>query len=489
MMGSWRNLNFSSISKSKIFVLVCVSFIAGIFIGSILNLERQYIYYGLAVSASFFGILYFGSYYKIALVTALVFFIFAGLYRIDITNVENQYASVFGQKQQLEGYIVEDVDIRTNKQMITVQPMGYDQRLLVTTTKFNDYFYGDWVVVEGKIKHPKNFSGFDYENYLKRFGVYALMSYPGKFLVLKNSRQNWFKEQLLKIKYAFSRRVNKFLEEPKSSLLLGILIGARKTLPNEVVENFNATGTSHIIAISGFNITIIISALAFLARIFGRRTSFWLSLFIIIGFVVLSGASASVIRAAIMGALLLVSFNIGRMYAITPALVFTAALMLLFNPRILFWDISFQLSFIATMGIIYLLPLLEKLTPKWQEGFGLKGIILATLSATFVTLPFILFYFGRLSLVALLANILILPFVPWAMLFGFLIVLPFVSPGFSLLAGWLLEYILKVTEYLASLPFAEMRVEISKWILILLLALVAVFYFFLRKWAKDKKET
>ncbi|PIR96623.1 MAG: hypothetical protein COT92_00165 [Candidatus Doudnabacteria bacterium CG10_big_fil_rev_8_21_14_0_10_42_18] len=475
-----------SMSKSKIFVYICISFTTGILLASVYGINPQIVYLVMGFIAPAFAFAFYSKYFKTALLVALIFFVCLGALRFESTVKPSEYKSLLETKQQLEGYIVEDIDIRTDKQFITFQPNGYRQRILITATKANEYFYGDWVAVKGKIKEPKEFDDFDYPGYLKRFNVYALMSYP-QVLVLKNSRANPVKEFLLKIKYAFVRHVNKYLKEPKSSLLLGILIGARKTLPQSVVDNFNATGTSHIVAISGFNITIIIAALAALARLFGRRTSFWISLAIIAAFVILSGGSASVIRAALMGVLLLTSFNIGRMYSITPALAMAGAGMLLINPKILYWDIGFQLSFVATAGIVYLLPELEKLTEDWPTLLGAKSIVFATFAATISTLPLILFYFGRLSVVALIVNVLILPLVPWAMLLGFLIALPLVSPGFALVADWLLEYILKVTEYFASLPFASVEIKFSAIGLIIFSIGVLAFYLLLKKWNKIKR--
>ncbi|HYV33243.1 MAG TPA: ComEC/Rec2 family competence protein, partial [Candidatus Limnocylindria bacterium] len=267
---------------------------------------------------------------------------------------------------------------------------------------------------------------------------------------------------------------------------MGILIGARKTLPQSVIDNFNTTGVSHVIAISGFNISIIIKSLEYLAKLFGRRFSFWLSLIIIFSFVILSGASASVIRAAVMGSLLLIAFNIGRQYSITPALFFSAAVMLLINPKILFWDIGFQLSFAATLGIVYFSPLLDQITQNWPNPVQLKSILLTTMAAIVSTLPLILFYFGRLSLVAPLVNILILPFVPLTMLLGFLTVLPFVGAGFAFLANFLLLYMLHVTEFFAGLKYSSLEVKISSWMFLVLALVVFGLYFGLKQLSNNK---
>lgn len=469
-------------SKSKIFIGIAVSFAAGILLASAFRLPREGVYILLALSAAAVALSFSARFKWLPLAALFLFMAAAGALRLQVSQVANQYASFFDSKQQLEGYIVEDADIRTNEQLLTVRPKNFSQNILVTAPLGRDYFYGDWVYIDGKLVEPQNFSDFDYQGYLERFNTYALVRYP-KILVLKSHQLSFVKEQLLRLKAAFVNRAAALLNEPQGSLLLGILIGAKKTLPQNVIDNFNATGTSHIIAISGFNITIIIAALGFLARFFGRKASLWLSLIIIFAFVILSGASASVIRAAIMGSLLLTSFNLGRQYALGPALFFAAFVMLLINPKILFWDVGFQLSFLATLGIIYFVPLLEQATQSWPNPWEIKNIFLVTIAATFVTLPLILFQFGRLSLIAPLANILILPLLPVVMLIGFLIILPWIGAGFAFLANIALVYILRVVAILASIPYSSLAFHISNWLFLILAVLVAACYFLLKRMA------
>lgn len=473
-------------SKSNVFVGIAISFAVGIFFGSRFNIPKDCLLIFLAVAVTVFALFYVSRQPKAALMATLFLFcVGAGVWRVQISSQPNEYRELFGQKQKLEGYITEDIDLRTDRQMITFQPKGKTQKLLITTTEASDYFYGDWLVVEGKITEAKEFEDFDYPKYLERYDIYGLIKYP-KILVLKNHRGNWFKENLLKIKYAFTGRLGQVLPEPKSSLLLGILIGARKTLPQNITDNFTVDGLSHVVAVSGYNISVIVGALGgLLAKLFGRKTSFWLSLLIVVGFVIIAGASASVIRAALMGFLVLLSFNIGRLYAITPSLFFAALAMLAINPKILYWDAGFQLSFLATIGIVYFVPLLEKLTANWPNFFSIKEILFTTMSAIVATLPLILFNFGRLSVVAPLANLLILPVIPATMLFGFLTFLPATGPGFGLVANWLLIYILKVTERLARLPYASFEIKISA-VMFCLLSLAVVLLYLLLRYASKK---
>ncbi len=472
-------------TKSKIFIWIAVSFSLGVFMASCFNLPTIVVYVLIAMCAIVFS-LSFISHHKTAALSAL-FLCSAclGALRLQATMVANEYQNLLGQKQSFEGYVVEDVDLRSNLQYLTFKPKGFNQNILISTPLSQEFFYGDWLYVEGKAEEAKNFEDFDYQKYLQRYNTYAVIRYP-KILILKSHQQNPIKEQLLRIKAAFVARVSQLFYEPQGSLLLGIIIGAKKTLPADVISDFNNTGTSHIIAISGFNITILISALAGLAYLFGRRVSFWLSLITIVGFVIMAGASASVVRAAIMGFLLLLSFNIDRQYSVIPSIFFAGVIMLFINPKILFWDVGFQLSFAATLGIIYFLPQLETLCQKLPDGFGVKVAILGTLSAILATLPIILIDFGTLSLSAPIVNVLVLPLVPATMLFGFLCVLPFVGAGFAFITNLLLAYMLIVTHFFAHLPYSVAQIQTPLWLFWLLCLVVVGLYFSLRLINKKK---
>ena len=468
-------------SKSSVFIGMVIGFVVGVLAASALPLEREYIYVYLAGMVLVFAMAYLKGFQYVALLALFLFVAGLGVLRLQLASVNSEYGELFGQKQKYEGYIVQEPDIRDGRQLLYFLPQGNEQRILITTTLVQEFFYGDKVLTEGKIVEPKSFSDFDYKGYLQRHNVYAQMSYP-KLLILKSHRLNLFKENLFKIKAALIKRLAQVYAEPQNSLLLGILIGAKKSLPANITENFNITGTSHIIAVSGFNITIMITALAVMSRFLGRRFSFWFTSAVIIAFVLITGASASVIRAAVMGFLLLLSFNIGRQYSVAPALFFAGAVMLVINPKILFWDIGFQLSFAATLGIIYFMPELNRATSSFPELGGVKTILLTTISATVATLPLVLYNFERLSLSALPVNVLILPIVPATMLFGFLSLLPGVGPGFAFIGNLLLLYILKITEWFARLPYSSLSIKISFYILWLLVAMVLVLYELLQRW-------
>lgn len=471
-------------SKSKIFIWISVAFAGGILLGSKFNIERSWLFMVMAFFIGGFALV--SIYFAQSVLRWAFFFLFfacLGILRIQASVVPNEFNSSLGQKLSIEGIIVADVDVRTDKQLLTVKPEGYKQNILITTTKTGNFFYGDKVWLTGKLAEAKAFDDFDYKGYLERQNIYALMSYP-KTVVLKSRQGNWFTGRLLLLKHLFIGRLNQILPEPYSSLLLGILIGARKSLPQDIIDNFTATGTSHIIAISGYNISIIISSLGFLAYYFGRKASFVLTLIIIFAFVIISGASASVIRASLMGGLLLTSFNIGRLYSITPGLCFAAFLMLIINPKILYWDAGFQLSFLATIGIVYGSPLFENLTVNWPNPLQIKSMLFTTLSAILATLPLISFEFGNISLVALPVNLLVLPAVPYAMFFGFFCALPVLGAGLGLITQGLLWYILEIISRFAKLPFASVPLQFKAWQVGLAYVLILVSFFGLKRISK-----
>lgn len=476
-------------TKYKFLIGVCLSFAAGVGFASMRILPMIWLTVLIGSCVSVFGVSYFVKNNKVAVSACFALAFLFGIYRLQASVKSGEYENLIreNQKQELEAYIVEDVDMRLDKQLVTVEPKGYSQRLLLTLPLSQKYFYGDWVLVKGKITKAKESQDFDYGKYLERYNVYGLMYYP-EVIVLKNSKQSFMKERLLQIKYAFAKRLDELYGEPQKSLLLGILIGARKTLPAGVVEDFKMTGTSHIIAVSGFNISIIINSLFGLAYIIGRRASFWVSLLVIVSFVVITGGSASVIRAAIMGSMLLIASMSFRQYMATGAIICAGAFMLLENPKIVAIDVGFQLSFLATLGIVYFLPLFEKITGCIPKLWGIKTMLLGTVSAIVATLPVLLFHFGTLSVVAPITNILVLPVVGVVMALGFASILPIIGAGLAMVASWLLSYIVWITHFFTRLSFASLEVPIPLWFFYVLMACLGGLYFVLGHFARGMPE-
>lgn len=454
-------------SKSKIFLAVCVSFIAGIFLGRYINFEIMAILAMIFVVIGTLG----WSRPKLRLLGFLGLALVAGVWRMDAAS--GPAARADWGKTEFSGTVCEEPDKRTDKTLLTLCQAKAGEtelpyKVLVTAARFPEFSYGDRLKGFGKVQEPKaaEASGeFSYRDYLSRFNIAAVVYFP-KLEKEAGGQGNRLKLLLLKFKQSFITRLGDIVPEPENSFLAGLLVGAKRGIPDDLMQAFSDTGTTHIVAISGFNITIIAWALDKLLRRFGRRVSFALSLLSIVLFVVLTGASSSVVRAGIMGSLLLVALNIGRLYAITNALALTAVVMLAVNPKLLLFDVGFQLSFLSLMGLVYLAPRLEPLLAGVPRA--IRVLLVATVSAQVFTLPLLLYNFDRLSLVSPAANVLVLPLVPWAMLAGFLTgALAFVSPYLALPAAWatwfLLTVIIRIVTELSRLPFAAVSVGIPAW--------------------------
>lgn len=474
-----------SLSKSKIFLLFCLSFILGVYLGNYINYEI------MAVAAMVFviaGTVWWSN--RTVLIFAIAgVVVLLGAWRFQVSYSQNDIKDFYDQKITGEAVIVEEPDVRADKTYLTlghvmISGKILDSKVLATVGNFPEYEYGQKISFEGKIGEPKEFPDFNYKNYLSRFGIDAVVYYP-KVNVLSDNSGNKIKSAILKIKKLFIIKINEALPEPKASFLGGLLLGARRAIPQDLTDQFNRTGTSHIVAVSGYNITIIIGALGFAFGIFRKRTSFVLSLLAIVLFVVMTGASASVIRAGIMGGLTLIALNIGRLNQAGNALSLAAVGMLIVNPQILQFDVGFQLSFAALLGLIYFTPLIEKYFSRVPGFF--RQYLLATISAQVFTLPILLFNFGLLSLVSIPANILVLPVVPITMLFGFLtgiagLIWAKLALPFAGISWLLLTYVIKVIGFLAGLPFAAINFKFNfVYVLIYYTILGVLFYFYYRR--------
>ena len=258
-------------------------------------------------------------------------------------------------------------------------------------------------------------------------------------------------------------------------------------MPQEMVDNFSRTGVSHIVAVSGYNVSIIAVVLSGILIYLGlsRRKTFWLLALLILTFVFFTGATASVVRAGVMAMIILVAQYIGRLSSVGRTLVYAAVIILLFNPYLLVWDVGFQLSFLSTLGLVYLSPILEyiiakKIKTKNSLTTAMLEILVTTLSAITATMPMIMYQFGRFSTVALLVNILILWLVPWLMLFGFLsLVASFLFFPFGQVLAWATgagtRYVIMVVDWFGDKSWSAVDMQIPVWAMIIIYLLLINF--------------
>jgi competence protein ComEC len=271
-----------------------------------------------------------------------------------------------------------------------------------------------------------------------------------------------------KLTRRFSAGMQNALPEPLASFGMGLLIGQRTNLPQYTLTALSIAGLTHIIAVSGYNLTILVRATSKI-KIFGSKfQKLVVSLFLIGTFVLITGFSASIVRASAIAVLGLWAWYYGRKLRPILAITLVAAASGLYNPFYVWSDIGWYLSFTAFFGVLILAPLLAKKIMSQSETKGLAMILVETFSAYIMTLPIIMYIFGKVSVVALLANLLVLPLVPFAMLFSTVAgIAGMFVPAF---AGWLalpakiiLTYILDVAYRLSDLGFAQVLTYLSAW--------------------------
>jgi competence protein ComEC len=346
-------------------------------------------------------------------------------------------------------------------------------RVLVRGPAHPRYEYGDLLEIEGELQNPPVFDGFDYREYLLRRGVVSLTNYP-EMRLLDEGHGSAFRSAIIGLRSRLAQGISDSLPEPEASLATGILLGSRAQLPPDLRQDMNTTSTSHMVAVSGQNVTMIAALIiAMLTGVIGRRSAAWLALTAIAGYALLIGGQPSVVRGAIMGALYVISIATGRQNTALIALALAGAVMTGLNPHVAH-DVSFQLSFAATLGLILLAPALSNLAhralaahpdtlhfPGARTGIEVTAM---TLAATVFTLPITAMNFERVSLVAPLANLFAVPaFVLVAISSAVVAIAENLIPG----SGWLLSwvawpptaYMLAVIRFFARFPAAAVEVD------------------------------
>ncbi len=418
-------------------------------------------------------------------------------YQLDQPTIDPSFIAYYNDQSTetiMDGVLVEPPDVRdtfvnlrlridqlhqvNEDQFIPVQGL-----LLVRVSTSTSFLYGDRIRLQGHPETPPENEDFSYRDYLANQGIFSYISYPSSSL-LQHGEGNPIYSAL----YAFRQHaidvVYSLFPDPEASLLAGILLGVQSGIPQDVQDAFRLTGTSHIIVISGFNITIIAGLFTFMfSRLLGERRGAIVAAIGIIFYTLLVGANPAVVRAAILGMLTLLGHQVGRRQVGLNSLAIVGAAMAFVTPTVL-WDVSFQLSFAATLGImLYAEPFTN-----WFINFAARFIphdkahrlagpvgeyFLLTLAAQLTTLPLMIYYFKRISLTSLIANPLILPAQPPLMVLGGLSVLTaMIFRPLGQLFAWatwpFTAYTIRMVEWLSDVPHGSIPLGQIAFPLILL---------------------
>ena len=390
-----------------------------------------------------------------------------GALRLEVASwqiVNPALEAKLGEPVVLTGVVKREPDVRERTVHLYVE-VG-ESLVLVTTDNYSgQYAYGDLVEAKEVLQKPEAFTtdlgrSFNYPGFLLARGVTYTLPFA-EVSVLEPGHGHPFFHYLYTGKQTFIDAIESLLTEPAAGLGLGLLLGEKRALGEELSKVFRETGIIHIVVLSGYNVMIVVTFVMYiLGRLFGQRLSTGFGLVAIALFALLVGLSATVLRASLMAALLLIVSLTGRVYLALRGLVLAGVVMLLFNPFLLVYDTGFQLSFLATLGLIVAAGYVSarlSLVPTW---LGVREFLTATLVTQVFVLPLLLYQIGEFSVVAVLVNVLVLPMVPAAMLLTFLtgiigIFAASLAAPLSYLTYLSLNYIVVTAEWFAGLSFAS----------------------------------
>lgn len=379
-----------------------------------------------------------------------------GMWRGDVTQRQlAPYEKLVGHQLTVAGKVTEDVDNGTHGELVLrLQVLRIDGHemtggMWVSSSTDADVKRGDVVTVRGRLAEG--------------FGSFAGSMYRASVIKVQRPQPGDVARQ---VRDEFADGVRTAVPEPEASLGIGYLVGQRRALPPELSEALQIAGLTHVIVASGYNLTILVRIAR---RLFVKVSKYLAALSagsMIIAFIAITGMSPSMSRAGLVAGLGLLAWYYGRKFHPFVLLPFAAAITLLINPSYGWNDLGWQLSFAAFAGVMIVAPLAQRYLFGEEKPRLLRQIIGETVSAQIATLPILVLAFGQFSNVAVIANLLILPLVPLAMLLTFIAgIFALAFPAIAGMAGLpvtlLLQYMTSVATYFAELPWAQSTLEIG----------------------------
>ncbi len=461
---------------------------SGIFLRSFFIFGFEPIVFAVLLAFLFAGALFLN--YRVVYVCGALFCLFAalGMFRTLLADTAppKTFAAMLDSRISYSGLVVKDPDLRDNSERITVRVKSGNETtdILAIVPRTTITHVGDQVRVYGTLSRPKAFVDtagriFNYEKYLQREGIYFLLDFA---YLRVDQTAPWYSPRALlaRAKHSFIDGLGRVLPEPHASLAAGVVIGGKSGLGSTLQNAFVRSGLAQIIVLSGYNVMVVADWLMalFVALSVSKKWSAIAGALAIFGFVGIAGTSATAVRAMIMALIALFARATGRSYAASRALLLAVGLMLVWNPLYLAFDPGFGLSVVATAGLIWIAPLIEKvlsftkapvlLKERFQTTVPFwKNAIATTLAAQIAVLPLLLYDTGNLSLVSIPANLIAMPMIPLSMAlsaFAGIVGMLFGS-GVHIIAivcalpAYLTnEFLLWVAQKSASLPFASITI-------------------------------
>lgn len=472
--------------KISLLRLSSFSFLLGVFLGNLLLIDSFIIILSIigAIGLYFFV----NRYIQLLLITFVLLTI--GIWRFSVVKLETTSTflkSYYNKDFSFQGEIVErsrekllyqELVVGELKTMDDYQSEKILGKILVRTELFPKYNYGQKITFTGKITKSEGGEEFDYQAYLKQLGIWGICNYP-KIELLKEAEGNLILRWFDNGRSLIEKNINQFFSEPEASLLAGTILGIKRTLPEDFQNALQKTGTTHIVVVSGTNITMVLLLTMSLVSQLGKKKTLLLSFICVFSYVLLVGFDPPVLRAFLMFIPVLIARLYGRETDIFDSLILSASTILFFNP-LLINNISFQLSFLSTLGLIWLVPIFQKII---KLPSFLEESIIVSLSAQMMTLPIIVFNFQEFSLVSLLVNLLVIPIVPIITYGGFLFIpLSFISKDLATLYSWFLflplTYFVRMVEFWGQFSWASITLKKIPYEFIVIYYLILGFFIY-----------
>lgn len=388
---------------------------------------------------------------------------FSALQKSQFENLEQRYVNLLGVVT-----VPPKVTDKGSRMTVEVSEMGNSklirpEKILVTYEGYSTFQYGDRLKIGGALEKPEPFDNdvgkeFNYPMYLAKDGIFFVMQ-KAKVTKVGEGGGSFFMSFLFNVKNSFILKMQTVLSGPDTALMSGILLGAQDSIPKSTKDDFQKSGLTHILVLSGYNITVVGNSVAYVALIwFSKFISLGFGAFAIILFALLSGGGASTIRATIMALIAMLGKILGRENDAIRALFLVGFLMIFINPLTIMYDPSFHLSFLATIGMILFSKRIE-IKMVFVKYSKLREILATTIATQLLVAPYFLWSMGKVSIISLVSNVFVLPIIPFTMLLGFITgTLGYISFYLAYIPGFIghlfLWYITISAHLFASIPFA-----------------------------------